>query len=1163
MRGMPRYRLNPRRRFAGHFYLVVACLGGGPLLAREDLAAHVDFNREIRPLLAKNCFACHGPDAEHREKDLRLDVEEQAHADRHGRFAIKPFDPARSEVIRRITNDDEGRRMPPPEVGHRLAAEDVKKLERWIAQGGKYEKHWAFVPPVKSTARSTRFDPLVRVDADRYVFELLDEKGLAPSPPADPYTLARRVSFDITGLPPSLDLASSFAADPSDAAYEKLVDSLLASPHYGERMARIWLDLARYADSAGYGSDPLRTIWRYRDYVIDAFNDDLPYDRFVTEQLAGDLLDHPTRNQILATAFHRNTLTNTEGGTDNEEFRVAAVKDRTNVTMQVFMGLTFGCAQCHSHKFDPITQQEYYSLFDFFNQTEDADRSDEEPRIATPSRQDEAEAARIERAIAEHEEAVAARGAALGDTFAALAEEDQRLVKSFVPQHPENYSITSISRYTVQPDDSILQDGDLPVRETMALRFQAPHPAMRSLALEALTHPSLPSGGPGSRGGNGNFVLNEIEVRALRAKMPIPSGRYVRIELPGADRILSLAEVEVIAGGENVARRGSARQSSTDFGGDASRAIDGNRDGAYEKDSVTHTRQGKDPWFEIDLKKSVAIDRVVIFNRMGGGLPERLRGAVVKILDESRTVKFEQTIATPPLPEVSIDTTRPYETVKIVRASTDFEQQEFGIASAIDHDLSENRGWAISPRQGESHVAVFELERPLDGPFEVVLTQNFGGYHVLGHFRLLGSETVVPHPLVSPRIAEILRKPSASRSREENAALVLHFAASDPEVVRLRSEITQLRSRLAPLTGVMTPIQRELPSNARRVSHVLAKGNFLDPMQEVHADVPSAFHGFPKDAPKNRLGLAAWIVDPKNPLTARVFVNRIYAMLFGAGIVFTEEDFGLQGSPPTNPALLDALAVDFVAHHYDIKWLVKELVMSYAYRQRSSATDEQLRVDPNDRLLERGPRFRLESEMVRDQALFVAGLLSPKMYGPPVYPPQPEGLWRAAFNGERSYATSEGEDRWRRGLYTVWRRTMPYPSMSTFDSPSRETCAIRRVRTNTPLQAFVTLNDPAYVECAQALARRLIREGGNTVEERVAYGLRLTLLAPPEPEAVAALVALHASELDHFGKDVSSALALATDPLGPLPDRIDPIEAAAYTVVANVLLNQDAFLTKD
>jgi hypothetical protein len=361
----------------------------------------------------------------------------------------------------------------------------------------------------------------------------------------------------------------------------------------------------------------------------------------------------------------------------------------------------------------------------------------------------------------------------------------------------------------------------------------------------------------------------------------------------------------------------------------------------------------------------------------------------------------------------------------------------------------------------------------------------------------------------------------------------------------------------------MTPIQRELPGNARRVSHVLAKGNFLDPMQEVHADVPAAFHAFPKDAPRNRLGLAAWIVDPKNPLTARVFVNRIYAMLFGAGIVFTEEDFGLQGSPPSNQPLLDALAVDFVAHHYDIKWLVKELVMSYAYRQRSSATDEQLRVDPNDRLLERGPRFRLESEMVRDQALFVAGLLSPKMYGPPVYPPQPEGLWRAAFNGERSYATSEGEDRWRRGLYTVWRRTMPYPSMSTFDSPSRETCAIRRVRTNTPLQAFVTLNDPAYVECSQALARRLIREGGNTVEERVAYGLRLTLLAPPEPESVAALVALHASEVEHFGKDAPSALALATDPLGPLPDRIDPIEAAAYTVVANVLLNQDAFLTKD
>lgn len=1141
----------------------IAPLGAAePIEEATNSDSAVDFNKEIRPLLAKNCFACHGPDPSHRAKDLRLDLFDAATAERNGRPAIRPGDPAASELLQRIRAEDESKRMPPMDVGHRLASSDISKLERWIESGARYEKHWAFVPPTKSEPPPTRFDALARNPIDRFVFATLVRNGMEPSPPADPHTLLRRVSFDLTGLPPSPAEVAAFAADPSDANYAAVVDRLLASPAYGERMARLWLDLARYADSAGYGSDPLRTIWRWRDWVIDAFDRNMPYDQFVVEQLAGDLLPNATREQVLATAFHRNTLTNTEGGTDNEEFRVAAVKDRASVTMQVFMGLTYGCAQCHSHKFDPISHDEFYGLYDFFNQTEDADRSDEEPRIATPRAEDLERVSELEAEIVRLEDALNARGAALSATIAERAGANERLVEAFAPLRPASFRITSIGRYTIQPDSSILHDGDLALREDMALIYSTATP-IRALALEALTHTSLPNNGPGTKGGNGNFVVNEFEVRRLRPRTPPPSARFVRIELPGRDRILSLAEIEVISEGENVARFSRASQSSDDFEGDASRAIDGNKDGKYDGRSVTHTQQSSDPWIELDLGRARPIDRVALFNRTDSNLHLRLKGAKVRLLDDQRRAVFEQGIANPPAVELVLDATRPYDVVRIARASADFEQDRFPVAAAIDGDLAADGGWAISPRSGEPHIAVFELAEPLEGEFEVVLAQNYGSYHVLGRFRLLGSGESLPHPLLSPDIAAILRKPEASRTRAEVARLVEHFAADDAEVVAIQRALEAARASLAPLLELKTPILRELPDSARRTTRVMAKGNFLDPLHVVHAMTPAALHPWQDGEPKNRLGLARWIVSRENPLTARVFVNRVHAMLFGQGIVFTEEDFGTQGSVPSDPALLDTLAVEFVENGYDVKRLLREYVMSYTYRQSSAVRARDLEKDPKNRWLGRGPRIRLEAEMVRDQALLVSGLLSHKRFGPPVYPPQPTGLWRAAFNGERSYETSQGEDRFRRGIYTVWRRSIPYPSMSTFDAPSRETCAIRRVRTNTPLQAFVTLNDPAFVECAQAFARRMLQAGGATDLERVTFGLEVALARPAESPAVAALVELVEAERQRFRADPSAAASLATDPLGALPEGVEPVEAAAYTVVANVLLNMDAFLTKD
>jgi mono/diheme cytochrome c family protein len=767
-----------------------------PLVSAETT---VDYNRDVRPILAKNCFACHGQDDGHRAAKLRLDRRDTALLPRKRGAAIVPHAPEKSLLIERVRTDDESKRMPPMQTGNSLTQQQIATLKRWIAQGAPYAEHWAFAKPKRPPL------PAGQNGIDFFVRAQLQKHGLQPATQADHYTLLRRVSFDLRGLPPSPREIDEFLRDRSPDAYEKAVDRFLNDPAYGERWARMWLDLARYADSAGYGSDPLRpNIWRWRDWVIDAFNCNLPYDQFSTEQLAGDLLPHPGLEQRIATAFHRNTMTNTEGGTDDEEFRVAAIKDRVDTTMQVWMGLTMGCAKCHSHKFDPITQQEYYRFYAFFNQTADNDQPDERPTLAAPTPEQLEQNRRIDEKIA-------------------------------------------------------------------ALKKQLAAPPLAA-------------------------------VRALR-RTPIP--------------------VESLA----------------------------------------------------------------------------LLGEIGK-LEKSR----------PAAPQV--------------------------------------------------------------------------------------------------------------------------------------------------------PVMAELPSDKRRQTHLMVKGNHLNPGEKVEPGVPAAFHPLPNDAPVNRLAVARWLFSPDNPLTARVAVNRYWAALFGVGLVETEEDFGTQGEMPSHPELLDWLATEYVRLGWDTKAFLKLLVTSATYRQSSQTTPEKLAKDPRNRLLSRGPRFRLEAEMVRDQALALSGLLSRKIHGPSVYPPQPPGLWQAAFNGQRTWATSKGEDRYRRGLYTFWRRTVPYPSMATFDATSRETCTVRRIRTNTPLQAFVTLNDPVYVECAQALARRIVKEGGTTTEERARFGLQLCLCRPPRTEQVQQVMELFQTEQEHYRKDTKAALALATEPLGPLPAGMDTAELAAWTVVANVLLNLDAVMMK-
>ncbi len=1132
------------------------------------IAAPIDFNRDIRPILSKNCFACHGPDAEHREAGLRLDVREAAlKPAESGAVAIVPGRADQSELLRRVAADGD-ERMPPADMAAALKPEQIQLLKQWLNQGANYARHWSLEKPrpvarPEVTNRAWPKNPI-----DEFILTRLEREKLNPSPEADRYALLRRLSFDLRGLPPTPTEAEQFLADINSDAYEKLVDRFLADKAYGERWARVWLDLARYADSKGYGSDPLRTIWRYRDWVIDALNSNLPFDQFTIQQIAGDLLPQPTPEQIMATAFHRNTMTNTEGGTDDEEFRVAAVKDRVDTTMQVWMGLTLGCAKCHNHKYDPFSQREYYQLFSFFNQTADADRGDEEPTMPAPTPES------LE-AIRQHDAQLAALKKKLDTQTPELTAAQRAWEKQLTADAdwavlpPVDTASSAGSTFEKLADGSLLAQGGSPGIDTYTVTAETDLAGITAFRLEALPHASLPGGGSG-RGTAGSFTLSRIVVSAeLLPTAPARTGRFVRIELFGKDRILALGEVQAFVGAQNVARGGQPKQSSTYAAARAELAIDGNTNGDYVKaQSTSHTATEADPWWELDLRKDQPLERIVVWNRTDGGTGSRLAGMRVSLLDAKRNTVWQAWLANADAPQPSREfVLGAAQELPAAQATADFTRAGSSIESLLKPATNDAAGWSVEPRQKERHSAVFALPLRLNKfgrtrlTFRLEHSSKMPG-HSLGCFRLSAStsRSVLDRVALPVDIVAIVDTPAADRTTAAQEKLAGYYRAIAPALNPLRKQIADAE-KSRPKTPTL-PVMRELPADKHRVTHLLVKGNFLVPGEVVDAATPAALHPLPKAAPRNRLGLAQWLVDGENPLTARVMVNRFWAQLFGTGLVETEEDFGTQGLPPSHAELLDWLAGEFVREHWDIKQMLRLMVTSATYRQSSVVGARLLELDPDNRLLARGPRFRLEAEMVRDQALALSGLLSSKTHGPSVFPVQPDGLWQAAFNGERTWATSAGDDRYRRALYTFWRRTIPYPSMATFDAPSREICAIRRIRTNTPLQAFVTLNDPVYVEAAQALARRIVRQGGSNPEERARFGLRLCMVRPPQAVEVAQLVALYQSELEHFRKDSAAAEQLATKPLGPLPAGVDARELAAWTVVANVLLNLDAVLMK-
>ena len=933
-----------------------------------DPANKIDFNRHIRPILSGRCFVCHGPDEDERmgggEHGLRLDTRQGAMEDLGDYAAIVPGDPDASELLVRIKSDDESEQMPPPDVGKSLSKDEIDLIARWIEEGATYAQHWSYVKPTRPALPEVEASEWPRNPVDRFILSRLEKEGLQPSPEADRYTLIRRLSLDLTGLPPTVEEADAFAADKRADAYERLVDRLLASPAYGEHWVHKWLDLARYADSAGYADDPPRTIWAYRDWAIRAINDNMPFDQFTIEQLAGDLLPNPTDEQLIATAFHRNTPTNNEGGTNDEEFRNVAVVDRVNTTMAVWMGTTMACAQCHTHKYDPITQEEYFRFFAIFNNTADTDKKDESPTLPRLTDEQQATRQRLQEQIAATEKK--------------LAEISQ-------------------ADYAVVPQRS----------------------------------------GP-------------------------MKTRFLRIELPGKEKLLSLAEVQVFHGDENLALAKKATQSSVDYDGKAGLAIDGNTDGHYfNAKSTTHTKKENDPWWEVDLEQGEQVERIVVWNRTDSeGIGRRLDGFLIVLLDGDREPLF---------------------------------------------------------------VKPFVEAPKVDGA------------------------TAVPDTF-------------EALTDDNREALAAYWRSHSPEIQSQRDRLAKLNKQLDGVKPLTTPVMRELAIDKRRTTHLQHRGSYQDLGTEVTPGVPAAFQ-LANHEVTDRITLAQWLVDEQNPLTARVTVNRCWEQIFGTGLVRTSEDFGSQGDLPSHPELLDWLATEFVRSGWDRKALARLLVTSAAYRQSSRATEALLKIDPDNRLLARGPRFRLPAEVIRDQSLSASGLLSEKMFGPPVRPPQPSLGLKAAFGGGIDWKTSDGEDRYRRAVYTTWRRSNPYPSMVTFGVPNRALCTIRRPRTNTPLQALVTLNDPVYLEAAQALARSMDAHEGE-LAAKVRYGFRRCLTRPPRDQEIATLVRLYEAAHVRFTAGSEAARQIATEPLGPVDEGSNLVALASWTVVGNVLLNLDELLMK-
>ena len=1042
------YSFRPISAASSIILLLTATLAGN--LSADDQSVQIEFNRDIRPILSDHCFACHGPDAKHREADVRIDTEKGLFGTDGEAGPVVRGKLDESELWRRITATKLDEQMPPADFAKPLSDEQRKLLGRWIEQGAPWQGHWSF-QPVTSVAPPVAADPNVSPilrsfavnEIDAFAARVYQSQGVQPTLAADRRTLLRRLSFDLLGLPPSAEQVQQFTNDDSPQAYERLVDDLLASPHFGERMALWWLDLVRYADSVGYHGDQPMSVSPYRDYVIRAFNSNKPFDQFTKEQLAGDLQPEPTAEQRIASGYNRLGMMSAEGGVQPKEYLAKYIAERVRNLGGTWLGVTLGCCECHDHKYDPFTTQEFYQFEAFFADIEEQGLyggSKWGSEIPVPTEEQSAKKSEVESQIATTRQQ-------LDTPTAALAAAQLAWESTLVPwQTLKPISVTSLEGATlsVQDDGAILASGKNPATDSYTLTFDAVPANITAIRLEVLPHDSLPTKGPG-RAGNGNFVLSEIRV----STQAIVEGKAAEQPVP-------------------------------------------------------------------------------------------LQNA---------TATYEQTGATGG---------NPY--------------GKWAVAGAIDNDeKGKTWGWAIMEQAGKPNLAIFETTQRIGGAGQrllIRLDQNLDNpNHTLGHFRI--SVTSAPQPITAQAglpvdLAEIARKPVADRKDDEAQKLAVHYRSIAPLLDGQRKRIAELQGQLDALNNSITTTLVTM-SVAPRMVRVLNRGNWMDENGKVvEPGFPEVLGGSPDLGRRlTRADLANWVVCRENPLTARVTVNRLWKLFFGAGLSARLDDLGSQGQWPSHPDLLDWLAGQLVDSGWNVKRLIKTMVMSGTYRQ-ASITDPQLAErDPFNRWLARQARFRLDAEVIRDNALAVSGLLVDEVGGKSVNPYQPPGYWAYLNFPQREWANGKNQELYRRGVYTHWQRQYLHPSLLAFDAPSREECTADRPRSNTPLQALVLLNDPSYIEAARVLAERTLAQELKSEAARMDWLLQATLNRSPRAEELELLTQLLHSHRSQYRSDLEAAKKLIAVGDKAADNRFDAAELAAWTSVTRTVLNLHETITRN
>lgn len=1138
-------------------------------------AEPISFNKDIRPILADRCFTCHGPDSAARKADLRLDLEDAAKAllkDGGGTRAIAPGNAKASEVMHRLLTKDRGDVMPPPKSKLTITKAEIDLIGQWIDQGAKWQNHWAFLPPKQRPAPNLTTKGRVGNLIDGFILQRVQDEMRTQSREADRATLLRRLSFDLTGLPPTLTELDTFAADKSPEAYEKAVDRLLESPAFGERMAVEWLDVARYGDTDGLFEDHARNIYPWRDWVVRAFNSNLAYSDFITWQVAGDLLPDATVEQKIATGFLRNNTTSNEGGIIDEDYRIKYLVDRVNTTATAFLGLTMECAQCHDHKYDPMTQKEYYQFGGFFNSLvgRGNTKGATAPTLKVNTPDAIARLAEIKPLIGRYDAIVNADSAELQAAFADWRKSLQAIA----------WSDASISEATTTGNGRLTLTGNAISR-----------------------------------------VSNKAD-EAPKGEKSTVAGRYVRLELPkDVDQFLTVSEVEVMSNGRNIALQGKAKQSSDYSGGNrAAKALDGDRSGSFG--GCACTKSGTGEWWELDLGIVQPIDSVTVWNR-NDCCPERLDNVTILILDakhlEVQRKSFAKAVqqntwvlndkAVPLVKDGSkADDTlvlaapsKPITALRIVpgtsakpaagfvlsNISIEIEPAAQGkkkagnrkveIAKALATSAAkghpandavkgrkrDTNGWSV--QTGEQHLTLFPQKPIMVGAGERLIIKivqaHRGNKPLLGDYRIgisMDPAASSLRDLTDAAYAAVHKdKPKAP---DFNAALEYYrsiypgFEKQWQARIKIKTEVEQIEKNT-----VVTMIASD---GKMRPNYFLERGEYDKRGDEVRTQAPESVMRYADNLPRNRLGLAQWLTDPENPLTARVAVNRYWQMIFGIGIVKTSEDFGTQGERPTHEELLDTLAVTFVASGWDVKALIKLIVMSATYRQSSIRPPGIDEVDPDNRLLSYAPRRRLQAEFLRDHALMAGGGLVRTIGGPGVNPYQPAVLFGRNAIGNAGFRQSSGDALYRRSLYTYWKRQVPAANMRILGADGRTVCRTRRERTNTPLQAFVMLNDPQFVEAARMIGERMLSAGPDA-KARIALAFRLATSRHVKAPELDILLAEYNDRLKAFSADTKMADAYLKVGARPVPKEAPIPELAACSAVASLILNLDESLSRN